>query len=242
MNLNKIKIIASVALLLSTTAVAHESAVWSYVGETGPKQWGQIDKEFLACSEGITQSPININKKDLVSNKDPIMFDYEAHPLSNNIENFTDKGLTKGMKVDNKEYHLSQFHFHTPSEHSIDGKIYPAEVHFVHHDEDGNLAVVGVLFKEGKYNSKFENVIESANQGITKKHAVEASNIMKLLPEDKEYLHYMGSLTTPPCTAGVNWFVMKHQVEASKEQLTALAKAMPANARPIQESFGRVAK
>jgi carbonic anhydrase len=190
----------------------------------------------------ILQSPVNVNKQNLISDKDPIMFDYYAHDFSNNIENFSAKSSAKGMTVGGVEYHLSQFHFHTPSEHTIDGKSYPAVAHFVHHDKDGNLAVVGVMYKVGKPNKKFKEIVESENMGMKKKIAVESSDLTELLPVNREYFHYMGSLTTPPCTEGVSWFVMKHPVEISQKQLDDLNKLMPNNARPIQDPNGRVAQ
>ena len=242
MLIKKVKILSTALLLCSTSALAHESSVWSYVGDNGPKQWGQIDTAFLACSEGILQSPIDVKKENLISNKDPIIFDYNAHDFSNNIADFKTKGKVKGITVDGVEYHLSQFHFHTPSEHSIDGKIYPDVAHFVHHDKDDNLAVVGVLFEVGNPNEKFKKIIDSTNMDIEKKRAVEAGDITELLPVNREYFHYMGSLTTPPCTEGVNWFLMKNPVEVSQEDLDALVASMPNNARPIQDPKGRVAQ
>lgn len=129
-----------------------------------------------------------------------------------------------------------------PSEHSINNKIYPAELHFVHQDKDANLAVVGVFLTEGASNKVIKEIIDTANKGDKAKHAIGDDDLMNLIPKNKEYFHYMGSLTTPPCTEGVHWYVMKNPIEMSKEEIAELDKIMPENARPIQDPKGRVAK
>lgn len=242
MFIKKFKLYTSIALLLSSSAFAKESIEWSYNGLNGPDKWGKLDKEFMSCGEGIMQSPIDISKKNLISNKSPIIFDYAKYGLLENKHGMKYLTRTKNIKIDNVTYDLSQFHFHAPSEHSIDKQIFPAELHFVHHDKDGNLAVIGVFFKEGKSNPAFSSLVSSVNESKQRRLELESEDLMFLLPENKEYFHYMGSLTTPPCTEGVNWYVLKHPVEASKEELLALDSSMADNARPVQNAAGRVAK
>ena len=245
MRISKFKGYLCIALLvqaISSLAVAVESGVWSYNGLNGPDRWGQLDSDFEACSEGITQSPIDLTKKNLISNKEPISFDYKAYSLSQTRFGFKYYNRSKSMTVDGKTYDLSQFHFHMPAEHTVSGKRFPAEMHLVHHDRDGNLAVVAVLFKEGKSNKVFKEIVDTADKSDEEKYIIEAGDITSLLPENKEYFHYMGSLTTPPCTEGVNWYVLKHKVEVSKEDLSALNKAIIYNSRPIQDAAGRVAR
>ncbi len=241
----KSKNIISVVLLsqifFANHSIAKESEAWSYVGRTGPDQWSKLDDAFALCREGVTQSPINLDTKKLADNKDPLIFHYESYKITS--EDFSIKSVAKSkrLEISGKTYKLAQFHFHAPGEHSIDSKISPVELHFVHQDKDGNLAVVGVMINEGKSNPILKSIIDTANKDSQAKYDIEDGDLMKLLPENKEYFHYMGSLTTPPCTEGVHWYVLKTPIEASKEELAALDKAMPDNARPIQDNNGRVA-
>lgn len=243
----KMKIAAAVLLsqtMLVGAASAEHSENWSYVGMTGPDKWSELDAAFEKCKEGIKQSPINLEKKKLVSDKDPIIFHYE--PYAVNPKTFgvkvTSNASNKYIEVGGKIYNLVQFHFHMPGEHSIDGKISPAELHFVHQDDNGNLAVVGVMIEEGKSNPMIKYIVNSAGNK-QEKIAVESSDITNLLPMDKSYFHYMGSLTTPPCTEGVNWFVLRTSIEASKEEIASLSKTMPGGtARPVQPINNRTVK
>jgi carbonic anhydrase len=242
----KSKNIISVLLLsqifFANHSVAKESESWSYVGRTGPDQWSKLDNAFTLCREGVTQSPINLDKKQLADDKDPLIFHYKPYKVASQDFSIKVSKESKRIVIGEKTYNLAQFHFHAPGEHSIDNKIYPVELHFVHQDNDRNLAVVGVMIKEGKPNPMLKSIIDTANKDNQVKYDVEDGDLMKLLPENKEYFHYMGSLTTPPCTEGVHWYVLKTPIEASKEELAALDKAMPDNARPIQESNNRVVK
>lgn len=245
---NKMKIAAAVLLsqtMLVGAASAGHSENWSYVGVNGPDKWSELDEAFEKCREGITQSPINLETKKLASNKDPIIFHYEPYAISPKTfgVKVSSNASNKYIEVGDKIYNLVQFHFHMPGEHSINGKTSPAELHFVHQDADGNLAVVGVMIEEGKSNPMIKYIVDSAGNQ-QQKYAVESSDITNLLPVDRSYFRYMGSLTTPPCTEGVNWHVLKTPIEASKEEIAALAKTMPSSgtARPIQPKNNRTVK
>jgi carbonic anhydrase len=238
-----LKKITSLALILTSAQLfAGESGPWSYVGRTGPDHWSELDAKFAMCKEGITQSPIDINKKSLVVDKKPIEFHYEPYAVKQHQTKLQFDKMTKHIIANDQVFKLVQFHFHTPSEHSVDGKIYGAELHFVHQNEKGDLAVVGVFFKEGASNKVVQDILDVAGKSNAEKFKVEDGDIMGLLPQDKQYFHYMGSLTTPPCTEGVNWFVLKHPVEISKDQMALLNKYIESNARPIQPNNGRVAQ
>lgn len=229
------------ACLLTNTALAEESVHWSYADRSGPNHWSELDERFTACKEGIIQSPINLNTKKLISDKEPIIFHYEAYKVK--LKDYTFKISSKDSKhieIAGNIYNLAQFHFHTPGEHSIDNLIYEGEMHFVHQDKDSNLAVVGIMIKEGKSNPLLKNILNTANKSKEEKFSIEDSNLMSLLPENKEYFHYMGSLTTPPCTEGVRWYVLKTPIEISKEELKLLKDSIPDNARPIQENNNRL--
>ncbi len=243
---NNLKNVVRVAILLqsiSSIAYAEESIHWSYVGRTGPDHWSKLDKAFEACSEGVKQSPIDLNHKTLVNDKAPIIFHYDSHKVA--LKEYSIKVSnepSKHIEIAGKTYKLIQFHFHMPSEHSVDNKTSDAELHFVHQDNDGNLAVVGVFIKEGKSNKLIKAIAETATKSNEAKYTLEDSNLMSLLPENKEYFHYMGSLTTPPCTEGINWYVLKTPIEASKAEIMELKSTIQHNSRPIQDAKGRVAQ
>lgn len=212
---------------------------WSYEGETGPSYWSKISPEYFWC--GLkNQSPIDISKKDTVYSKLPkLTFTYgkttnpeiinNGHTVQVNIlEKYT-------LNFKGKVYQLKQFHFHSPSEHTINGQYYPLEMHLVHKDENGNIAVIGVFFKEGKANSELEKVFSNAPKEEGNKILDGSININTLLPLNKAYFTYSGSLTTPPCTEGVRWIVLKQPITASKEQIEKFKSIMKHdNNRPIQ--------
>lgn len=226
--------------LISTTCFADESnnADWSYVGRTGPDHWSKLDEEYMQCNYGQAQSPINLDKENLFDNKDKIIFHYE------NRENSADARKAKHIEIGNKIYKLIKFHFHEPSEHSINHMRYPAELHMVHMDDQGKLAVVGIFISEGKEdNQTIETLLAAVDKDEKTKYQAEDESLMSLIPNNIEYFHYQGSLTTPPCSEGVEWYVLKTPLLISKQEMKDLKKLIPDNnARPIQDDNGRVAK
>ena len=226
--------------LLSTLMFA--SSHWSYEGHTGPKYWGDLDHKFVMCKMGKNQSPIDINKNNLVeSNLMPLNFEYKSI-----AKNVVDNGHTikvsfnKGsyLYVDGKKFELKQFHFHTPSENTINGKHFPMEAHFVHLDKNGDIAVVAVMFEKGKENKALK-VIEKSMPTKHQTKNIGYLNGMDLLPKNKDYYRFNGSLTTPPCSEGVRWFVMKIPVSLSESQLKAFSDVMGKNNRPVQSINAR---
>ena len=237
----------ALGLALLPTCVRGQNAShpthWAYKGAEGPNEWGKLDSSYATCSLGRTQSPIDIKeakKADLA----PLKFDYKAVPL-----NIIDNGHTiqvnyapgSTLTVGDKTYALKQFHFHHPSEEHVNGHGYDMVAHLVHADADGHLAVVAVLLKKGASNSFLETVW--TNIPKEKDKAVDVSsvslNVKDILPAEHSYFTFAGSLTTPPCSEGVTWYVLKSQSSLSAEQLAAFAKLYPLNARPIQASNGR---
>jgi carbonic anhydrase len=231
-------------LIPVSTSAQQTPPHWSYSGDEGPNEWGKLDSTYAACSNGKTQSPIDIKgaqKADL-----PVLkFEYNAVPLK-----IIDNGHT--IQVDypagstliagKKVYMLQQFHFHHPSEEHVNGRAYDMVVHLVHADAEGHLAVVAVFLKKGKANPLIDLVWQ--NLPTEKGKAVDVSgvtlNAKDLLPADYGYYTYSGSLTTPPCSEGVTWYVLKKPAALSESQVTAFAKLYPAVARPIQAANGRV--
>ncbi len=238
-------LILTIALAASGPALAVEhGAHWGYAGATGPDHWGDLDAHFSLCKNGQNQSPV-----DLAGFVDeqlpPIGFHYSpggSDEINNGhtIEIDYDAGST--ITLDGHDYELKQFHFHTPSENHIAGKAYPMEAHLVHSDRDGHLVVIAVMIEAGAMNPALANpwsvIPEHAERGI---HLASKASAEGLLPADRDYYRFSGSLTTPPCTEGVTWLVMKHPVTASAEQISTFSKVMGhPNNRPIQNLNARL--
>lgn len=238
---------AAVAAVLAagTAAAADAPAHWAYSGPNGPQHWAAADEAFATCGIGNAQSPINIEKavrKDLPA----LEFSYNAFPLT-----VTDTGHSfqvnapvgsGGFTVGGDHYDFAQVHFHTPSEERMRGRRYSMVAHIVHKNANGELAVVGVLIRKGKANATLAPVFDNFPAEGTKENAVTGTrfNIADLLPANHGYYTFEGSLTTPPCSEHVRWFVMKNAVEVSGAQLAKFQKRYPMNARPTQPLNGRV--
>ncbi|MDM8559515.1 carbonic anhydrase family protein [Candidatus Parabeggiatoa sp. HSG14] len=213
-------------------------ADWSYEGKTGPAYWDCLSEEFALCSSGKYQSPINITettKTDL-----PLLeFGYRPIPLTikNNRYTFQVIAETAGaLKIGDEDYQLLQFHAHTPSEEGVDGKRLDMVIHLVHQNIHGKLAVVAVLLEKGEIaNPLIETLwkMMPKTPGEPQQHDVQI-DISQLLPEDRNYFTYEGSLTTPPCSEGVKWIILKQSISISAEQLTQYHAIYSDNARPFQ--------
>ncbi len=229
-------------LLISSLAAKHH-AHWSYKGKEGPKHWGELDKSFFMCKKGINQSPVDLNRfieADL--QKPKIQYSGHAKEVVNNGHTIevTIEG-SDWIEIDGKKFNLLQFHFHTPSENKINGKSFPMEAHFVHKSKDGEYLVIALMFKEGEKNKALEKILNDLNPKAGKKEELkEMFNPGELFPKKLDYFRYSGSFTTPPCTEGVRWIVLKTPVSASKEQIEKMHKIMGNNNRPIQPLKARV--
>ena len=191
----------------------------------------QEDWEFAS---GMMQSPINIDSKKvemLTPDKGEMILNFgkeitKAEDNGHSIQ-VTDSGQST---INGRQFNLTQFHFHAESEHTVDGKHYPLEAHFVNQSQDGRIAVIGVFFKAGRENLGFEEVLAD----VTNKKIDAITDIDKMIPENKSFYHYLGSLTTPPLTENVEWYLMKAPLEVSQAQLTAFKKLYAHNNRKIQ--------
>ncbi len=215
---------------------------WAYTGPAGAAQWGELQKDFATCKLGTKQSPIDIKgakKGDLPA----IAFNYgqsTAEVVNNGHTIQVNVAAGGDVKVASGGYKLLQFHFHTPSEEMVNGKSYAMVAHLVHKSDAGKLAVVAVLFKEGKKNAVLEKVFAAMPAKEDSKADLPGGvNVADLLPAKRGYWAFEGSLTTPPCSEEVQWHVLKDPVEMSKEQLAAFKKLYPMNARPVQPLNGR---
>jgi len=239
MNTSKV----AVSVILATLSLNSYAASWNYEGNTGPTHWDKVDPAYATCSTDKEQSPVNIESHQAKSSKLPdlsVQYAIKAADVTNNghtIQVNVAPGNT--LRIDNKEFELKQFHFHTPSEEKIDGKSFPMDAHFVHIAQDGRIAVVAVLFKEGRKNQAMAPVF-NALPNVGKTRTLAAFDLSNLLPPQGSYYKYQGSLTTPPCSTGVTWMVMKTPVELSHDQIAAFRKFYRMNARPVQPLNSRV--
>ncbi len=227
------------------TAAPPHGVHWAYDGETGPQAWGRLKPEFATCAIGQRQSPIDI-RDGLALDLEPLRFDYRASAFG-----VIDNGHTVQVNVAagnfvealGQRWQLQQFHFHRPSEERIDGRQFDMVAHLVHKNDEGRLAVVAVLLQRGAAQSLVQTVWN--NLPLEKGEELPARaqiDLTQLLPEDRRYYTYMGSLTTPPCSEGVLWMVMQKPVPVSGNQIDIFARLYPMNARPLQSASGRMIK
>ncbi len=222
-----------------------QAAHWSYAGAGGPEQWGMMKPEFSACSSGSRQSPIDIRSGVRVD-LEPIQFDYRpsgfrvvdnGHTIQVNV------GGGNSIEIQGQRFDLLQFHFHRPSEERIDGRQFDMVAHLVHKSAEGKLAVVAVLLDRGSQHPLVQTIwnnlpLEKGDE-VAAKSALDMNH---LLPADRRYFTYMGSLTTPPCSEGVLWLVMQQPVPIATDQINVFSRLYPMNARPIQSASGRLIK
>jgi carbonic anhydrase len=241
--------IVCLAILLAPAAQAQDAKPahehdWTYSGAEGPKSWGSLKPDYQTCKLGHQQSPINI-KNTKKESLPPIQFDYKPAPLKivNNGHSIqVDYAPGSFITVGDKKYQLKQFHFHHPSEEHIDGKGFDMVVHLVHADSDGKLAVVAILLEKGSANAMLAKIWDHLPKSEGPESEIPGVDVnpSAFLPSETGYYTFPGSLTTPPCSEAVTWFVLKSPSTVSKEQIEAFAKIYPHDARPIQPTNGRV--
>ncbi|HKW61913.1 MAG TPA: carbonic anhydrase family protein [Candidatus Acidoferrum sp.] len=237
------------AILLLTTAAraAQEHNAkhsWDYGEGLGPSHWGDLRPEFATCKTGHRQSPIDIRNPQK-SDLPPIRFDYKPSPL-----HIIDNGHTimvnyapgSSIFVGGQKYGLKQFHFHRPSEEKINGKTFAMTVHLVHADEKGKLAVVAVLLQQGEDNPLMRELWKDLPREQEKEERLDNIEIdaSRILPSNGGYYTFSGSLTTPPCSEDVTWFVLKHPVTVSAEGIEQFSQLYRNNVRPTQPLYDRI--
>ncbi len=222
---------------------AHE---WDYGRDLGPGHWGELKPEFALCKTGHRQSPIDVEKVrkgDLPS----LAFDYHPSPLrivDNGHTIMVDYAPGSFLRVGDRQYALKQFHFHRPSEERIHGRRYEMSVHLVHADAAGQLAVVAILLENGREQPLLRELWNDlpTEKGKEEVHADVQIDVTRLLPSDRGYYTFEGSLTTPPCSESVTWYVLKQPVSVSTEEVERFSKLYRDNARPVQALNDRVVK
>lgn len=231
-------------LLGSSIATAGHEVHWGYSGANGPEHWGELNPQFTECKNGKYQTPIDLTQ----------MVDQQLPPLDFHYRPGGDDEINNGhtiqihyaagssIRLDGRDYELKQYHFHTPSENHIGGKEFPMEAHLVHADQDGHLLVIAVMFQEGEENLALKEPWAAMPTHVDE-HAPLPLQVSAeaLLPQDHDYYRFTGSLTTPPCTEGVTWIVLKQPVTASAGQIHKFAEVMGhPNNRPIQPLNARL--
>lgn len=215
---------------------------WDYAGAGGPAAWGALRPEFGLCASGQRQSPIDI-RGGLAVDLEPVSFNYQPSQfgvIDNGHTVQVNVGSGNHIQVGARRFELQQFHFHRPSEERIDGRQFEMSLHLVHADNQGRLAVVTVLLDKGPAQPVVQQVwnnlpLERGDESVARL----ALDPAGLLPADRRYYTYMGSLTTPPCREGVQWIVMRQPVTVAAEQIELFARIYPMNARPLQATSGR---
>jgi carbonic anhydrase len=240
----RIVICVLVLALRSVAQEHHPEHTWDYGDTLGPSHWGDLKPEFATCKTGHRQSPIDIRnpqKADLPA----IRFEYKPSPL-----HIIDNGHTVMINyspgsyilVGDKKYALKQFHFHRPSEEKINGKSFEMTVHLVHADDDGKLAVVAVLLQLGADSPLVRELWKDLPKEKDKEEFLDDVRIdlSQILPPDRGYYTFSGSLTTPPCSENVTWFVLKHPATVSAEEIQRFSQLYRDDARPTQPLYDRV--
>ena len=235
-----------------TAPAPHEEHLlqWSYEPGTGPADWGAMNPAWRLCAEGRAQSPIDLGNAK-AAEVPPVEL---RLPSGRHVEVLNQEGVIDAldnghtiqvnaktgetMTVGDKSYALLQFHLHAPSEHTVDGRRYPMEMHFVYQAEDGALAVLGVLIEEGAENRVFaplwKQIEEAPGTHVTVQLPIDFDDGLFAGGEPSGVFHYEGSLTTPPCSEGVKWFVLRTPTVLSKAQIAAFAAVYEGNNRPLQ--------
>lgn len=221
----------------------HPEHAWDYGEALGPSHWGDLKPEFATCKTGHQQSPIDIRNPQKAQ-LPPIHFDYKPSPL-----HIIDNGHTimvnyapgSSISIGEKKYVLKQFHFHRPSEEQINGKPFAMVVHLVHANQEGKLAVVAVLLQQGEDNSLVGELWKHLPGEKDKEERLDnvQIDVSRILPADRGYYTFPGSLTTPPCTEDVTWLVLKNPITVSAEEIERFSHLYPDNTRPTQPLYDR---
>lgn len=214
-----------------------ESVAWGYGPDDGPAVWGRLSGEYALCATGTRQSPIDLHAPTSTE-LPPVVFNYRPIGLQIANNGHTVEVASSGtnwIEVEGDRFELLQYHFHAPSEHTLAGRSFDMEIHLVHRNEEGSLAVVGIFVQQGDEHPVLGILAEHLPQPKQKKALqdtmIDASD---LLPPERRVFHYKGSLTTPPCSEGVRWFVLEAPIEASDTALDAFKTVLGKNNRPVQ--------
>lgn len=218
-------------------------ADFGYYGKKGPSNWGKLDPAYSACSKGKEQSPIDIRGAKIDQTLQPIEFHYLSGPVNLLNTGHTvrvDVGPGSYIVVQGARYDLVEFHFHHPAEDLVNGKLSDMVIDLVHRNAAGERAIIAVRLNEGRVNGALAALWPSLPKSAGAKASIQDDfNALGLLPADRSYWSYMGSITVPPCTEGVHWLSLQTPTELSQDQLQTFGRLYPDNARPLQTTRGR---
>ncbi|WHZ27903.1 MAG: Carbonic anhydrase, alpha class [Nitrospira sp.] len=252
--------VSLMGLLFSTTAATEEKPAgdrdkidttpqdgrlrshWGYMGIEGPTHWAMLSPQYMTCEAGSKQSPINIHAPHHSNTQETLAFDYKPTPVhvANNGHTIqVDYKSYSVLHVNDRTYRLRQFHFHDPSEHEIEGIHYPMELHLVHQDSRGHIVVVSVFLELGAANPWIADIWNWMPETTTDMSTPLFINVAEILPSNTHHYTYKGSLTTPPCTEGVQWILLEQPVQISADQQKRFADIIGENARPVQPAHER---
>ncbi|MEK6803491.1 MAG: carbonic anhydrase family protein [Nitrospirota bacterium] len=223
--------------LRPSMSIGSAPIAWQYDGDQGPSHWGEIAPTTASCEKGTQQSPINIRTAPHHQSHDGLLVHYTAVPgrvVASHHTIEVDFQSGESLEVLGRTYTLKEFHFHEPSEHQLNGRTYPMEAHLVHRDASGHLVVLAVLMDLGNESASLSAVwdrIPSEKQDEVRDLLI---NPQDLLPKDLHHYAYDGSLTTPPCTEGVHWIVLKEPISITSAHIERFVSLIGHNARPVQ--------
>ena len=215
---------------------------WGYEGEEGAAHWGMRSSAYMACEAGSHQSPINISMPSHAQQQERLVFQYQSglvraldngHTIQVNVPSGNE------LHLNGRTYFLRQFHFHDPSEHHVDGQTYPMEIHLVHQNQKGHVVVIGVLVEAGTPNQSLAELWAMLPMKAGELGSEHSFNPRDLIPPNNHHFSYHGSLTTPPCTEGVHWLVLRDPISMSTQQIAQFTSIIGRNARPVQPLHGR---
>jgi len=236
-------IFSATLLSVGNTLLADEDNHWSYSGETGPGHWAKLSPEFAACGNGVNQSPIDITKT-VAADLATLQFDYKSHGteiVNNGHTVQINVGPDSWLRTGGENFQLMQFHFHSPSEHQIKGEQFALEGHFVHQNASGALAVVSILFRAGEWNTDLARIGAAAPEAINQPEPIDLDIAdLELIRDHESYYRYNGSLTTPPCTEGVAWYVLKKPGHIAPDQAAQFVALIGEDARGPQPINARI--
>ncbi|XP_024545261.1 alpha carbonic anhydrase 7 [Selaginella moellendorffii] len=231
--------------LIHSSDAADREYDYSNNSPRGPQRWASLHRSWTLCSSGSLQSPINLTKETVLRDKTLHKLDsnYNSTAIATVLDwkedvvlNFPDNA--GDLMINATQYKLVQIRIHSPSEHMLEGKTFPAEVHLVHNSTDGSsrIAIVAFYFKLGRPNTFIGQVIDALNS--TQNSGELNPTLLKMV--GRPYYRYSGSLTSPPCTEGVDWYVVKKNRRMSVDQFQFIHSYVNgSNARPMQPANGR---
>jgi carbonic anhydrase len=228
-------------LLMIMLLIGDMGTGWA-ADEHAPPHWGMRSSSYMTCEAGSHQSPINISMPSHAQQQGRLVFRYQlslvraldnGHTIQVNVPSGNE------LQLNGRTYSLSQFHFHDPSEHHVDGRTYPMEIHLVHQDRKGHVVVIGLLVETGSPNQSLEDLWAMLPMKAGELGSEHPFNPQDLIPHNSHHFTYHGSLTTPPCTEGVQWIVLRDPITMSTQQIAQFVSIIGQNARPVQLLHGR---